>query len=93
MGLLKGQMWKFVCICSCLLVSCDQWKEKPDGPVEEFVEDFLESAVRKGAQFFEQDVDIKIDFTPCHKSDTVEQDLADMEGTHDTHSAKQGHHF
>jgi hypothetical protein len=51
-------------ICSCCLLGCSEWQQKPDGPVEEFVETVIESAVEEGAALAGVELDITIDLTP-----------------------------
>ena len=57
-------MWKTLMICSCCLLGCGEWQKKPDGPVEEFVETVIESAVEGGAALAGVELDITIDLTP-----------------------------
>lgn len=56
-------MWKIAFICSAL-VGCADWEKHPDGPVEQFVEQVLETAIEKGAGLVGVKIDVEIDFTP-----------------------------
>lgn len=58
-------MWKKALICSSLLIGCKDWKRNPDGAVEQFVEQALETAVEQGAAVVGTELDIEIDFTPA----------------------------
>ena len=56
-------MWKIALICSCL-AGCADWEKNPDGAVEQFVEQALETAIEKGAGLVGVEADVEIDFTP-----------------------------
>lgn len=57
-------MWKIALICSLSLVGCKDWKRNPDGAVEQFVEQALETAIEQGAAMVGTELDVEIDFTP-----------------------------
>lgn len=64
-------MWKKALICSSLLIGCKDWKRNPDGAVEQFVEQALETALEHGAAMVGAELEIEIDFTPDEQEPCV----------------------